>query len=274
MRSKGVESKAMLSQNGGICNRIGSSGCSLVVAGTSFNFCGSCDDVTSSCPHGVPSKSDYDFGAGLTLPVACENPGHPTFPTCMLPIVGVCNGRARLGYNTSWSNWKDVQGTFSCSNSNFGGDPIGGQATMCVCEAATPTTTTTTPQQWNKDEKNHIEKFAKDVQKEFSKDLKTAVGKLVAGKDGRNGGDPEYLGCYRDDGDRDLCCGLRDTLNNFTVATCQQECLKFEFFSLQYGGQCFCDNEYGTPEVKYGKKSDEKCGGELGGSWANAVYRV
>jgi len=75
--------------------------------------------------------------------IACENPGHSTLPTCTLPVQGYCNGRARLGYGTKWSDWKDVSGAFLCTNDFFAEDPWQGQAKVCVCEAAATTTTTT-----------------------------------------------------------------------------------------------------------------------------------
>merc|ERR1719163_2750488 len=66
---------------------------------------------------------------------ACENPGHPSFPSCTMPRAGTCNGQARLGYGNRWSAWRDVNGAFQCTNGFFGGDPAPGQAKECVCEA-------------------------------------------------------------------------------------------------------------------------------------------
>ena len=80
MCAKGVDSKAMLSQNGCICNRIDSSGCSLVVVGTSFNFCQSCADVELQQYHLSLHSPAHHWITGLSLKpfslpcniVACE----------------------------------------------------------------------------------------------------------------------------------------------------------------------------------------------------------
>ena len=75
-----VDSKAMLSQNGCICNRIDSSGCSLVVVGTSFNFCQRCADVElqqyplslhSPAHHWITGLSLKTFSLPCNI-VACE----------------------------------------------------------------------------------------------------------------------------------------------------------------------------------------------------------
>jgi len=96
--------------------------------------------------NGHPDRSENDCcDSGLkcarasTLPVvACENPGDETLPGCVESKTGTCHGKARLGYQDKWSKWKDVDGEFQCSNSNFGGDPHRGQAKECVCEANDP----------------------------------------------------------------------------------------------------------------------------------------
>jgi hypothetical protein len=68
--------------------------------------------------------------------VACENPGHTSYPDCFLPTEGWCDhGRVRLGYGERWSEWVDVDGSFECSNGWFGGDPFPGQAKACECES-------------------------------------------------------------------------------------------------------------------------------------------
>merc|ERR1719162_51822 len=74
---------AMLSANGGICDRSGSSsGCSLDVQGISYSFCSSCPDAAGQdhCPHGVQSNVECDFGAGLLPPSAVVDAPVPECP--------------------------------------------------------------------------------------------------------------------------------------------------------------------------------------------------
>jgi len=66
--------------------------------------------------------------------VACENPGHWTYPACTQPWTGSCHGQARLGKGKRWSAWKDVDGEFPCTIGFFGRDPWPGQAKRCVCK--------------------------------------------------------------------------------------------------------------------------------------------
>lgn len=47
---------------------------------------------------------------------ACENPKHRTLPDCTQGKSGVCHGRVRLGLRDRWSDWKDVDGEFDCTN--------------------------------------------------------------------------------------------------------------------------------------------------------------
>jgi len=74
MRASGQRMDAMLSANGGICNRNGNSGCSLEVQGQSYSFCQSCQDLQEHCPHGVQSSDECDFGASLLPPSAVVDP--------------------------------------------------------------------------------------------------------------------------------------------------------------------------------------------------------
>ena len=47
------------------------------------------------------------------------------------------------------------------------------------------------------------------------------------------------------------------------------------YFSLQYGGQCYCGNEFSTSR-NYIKRPDSECGGAngVGGFWRNSIYRT
>jgi len=98
-----------------------------------------------------------------------------------------------------------------------------------------------------------------------------------------NGAD-QYVGCFVDDGARDLDYGpTASGGTGHTFATCQTACAGYSFMSLQYGGECFCQNTYNTAS-QYAQVSDsdcsmvrEPCSGashSCGGTWRNAVYQV
>ena len=95
---------------------------------------------------------------------------------------------------------------------------------------------------------------------------------------------PQYIGCYVDDPNRDLKHGPGESLTdfltgesfrNFTSSTCNEKCKGYSYFSLQYGGQCFCGNAYAT-SYNYQKRPDSECGGVngLGGIFRNSVYKT
>jgi len=91
----------------------------------------------------------------------------------------------------------------------------------------------------------------------------------------------EYVGCFKDDGNRDLQEGPRNY--GYTSESCKQACSNYDYFALQNGGWCVCGNEYST-EAKYSQVGDGDCGavcaGEAGmspsrfcgGAWRNAIY--
>ena len=107
------------------------------------------------------------------------------------------------------------------------------------------------------------------------------------GNDGDDGGTPYYLttdssnyryvGCYTDNRRRDLKFGPRKY--GYTADSCRTACvaLTYTYFSLQHGGQCFCDNSYSTPST-YRQTNDEEChrngGYRNGGAWRNAVFKI
>ena len=87
--------------------------------------------------------------------------------------------------------------------------------------------------------------------------------------------EPQYIGCYVDDPDRDLEHGPIEFYSDFTASTCNEKCKRYSFFSLQFGGYCFCGNAYAT-SYRYQKRPDSECGGEngLGRIWRNSVYKT
>jgi hypothetical protein len=98
----------------------------------------------------------------------------------------------------------------------------------------------------------------------------------------------DYVGCYKDDHDRDFHGKFIDDVDS--IATCKQGCAGFKYYALQDGRQCFCDDTFSTPYKTYSKLDDLDCnnspnrvgfgsdaraavaGVGWGGSYANAVY--
>ncbi len=86
-----------------------------------------------------------------------------------------------------------------------------------------------------------------------------------------------YLGCFKDTGDRDLS-GYSFSRSGMTTQICLDTCQQkgFSYAGTQYSSQCFCGNSYG----KYGKASNcnMPCSGNktetCGGNWANSVYAI
>jgi len=96
-----------------------------------------------------------------------------------------------------------------------------------------------------------------------------------------------WVGCYKDDGGRDLKSGPQTY--GYTVATCRQEAEKEKkrYFALQNHGWCVTDNAYSTDPTYYGKVQDNtECGTECdhetaeervvtcGSAWVNAIYKT
>merc|ERR1712070_615081 len=94
-----------------------------------------------------------------------------------------------------------------------------------------------------------------------------------------------YVGCYGDNGARDLKHGPKNY--GFTAEKCQRQCKDFKYFALQNGGWCNCDNSYSDNysgsggKGSYNALSANTCnkdgvwpGRGMGGGWANAVYTL
>jgi hypothetical protein len=74
------------------------------------------------------------------------------------------------------------------------------------------------------------------------------------------------IGSYMDKPERALRFGPMRA--KFTAEQCMNECgPQYKYFSLQYNGQCFCENDL-DHATKYGKA---ECGKE-GGTWCNFIY--
>jgi hypothetical protein len=82
--------------------------------------------------------------------------------------------------------------------------------------------------------------------------------------------DYTYVGCWRDDAERDLNYGPKQY--GFDPETCRNVCADYPFFGLQNNGWCSCDYTYGTPASQFPQIDDGNCGNGMGGGWANAIY--
>jgi len=83
---------------------------------------------------------------------------------------------------------------------------------------------------------------------------------------------PSYIGCYVDDGNRDLYDGPRNY--GYNQQTCNEACQEYPYFALQNNGWCVCGAAYAT-EPQYVKKPDRECGNKgLGGGWRNSIYHT
>jgi len=91
---------------------------------------------------------------------------------------------------------------------------------------------------------------------------------------------PQYLGCYRDSGNR----ALPHRYGNKTINECATEAKSkgYQYFGMQYPNgnptqaECWMGN---SGYNKYGKRSDNECakgsdGRRLGAGWRNAVYKT
>ncbi|WP_424629051.1 caspase family protein [Bradyrhizobium sp. SYSU BS000235] len=86
-----------------------------------------------------------------------------------------------------------------------------------------------------------------------------------------------YLGCFKDQGKRDLD-GHNFYDRNMTTQLCISTCREkgFSHAGTQYASYCFCGNKFGASgpadncNAKCTGNRDETCGG----TWANSVYKV
>ncbi|HEX7883880.1 MAG TPA: caspase family protein [Afipia sp.] len=90
-------------------------------------------------------------------------------------------------------------------------------------------------------------------------------------------GTNSYLGCFRDQGKRDLD-GYTFYDGKMTTQLCVSTCRDkgFSHAGTQYAGHCFCGNKYGAAGPA--TNCDTKCTGNrdeiCGGTWANSIYKV
>jgi hypothetical protein len=98
-------------------------------------------------------------------------------------------------------------------------------------------------------------------------------------------GAAEYIGCFVDDGARDLGAMVGGTHNaaTNTFELCRAACGDSQYMSLQYGGECFCADAYATAS-QYVRVDDSECNRVVepcssnshncGGTWRQAIYQI
>jgi len=97
-------------------------------------------------------------------------------------------------------------------------------------------------------------------------------------------GEAEYIGCFVDDGSRDLGAMVGNTgASTNSFARCRDRCGDSIYMSLQYGGECFCADAYGTAP-QYVMVDDARCDSSrvpcslnshnCGGTWHQAIYVI
>jgi len=98
-------------------------------------------------------------------------------------------------------------------------------------------------------------------------------------------GAAEYIGCFVDDGSRDLgaMVGSHTNAATNTFDGCRAACGDRLYMSLQWGGECFCADAYATAS-QYVQVDDAECNVQrepctpnshnCGGTWRQAIYRL
>merc|ERR1719183_2163835 len=98
-------------------------------------------------------------------------------------------------------------------------------------------------------------------------------------------GEELFIGCFVDDGARDLgaMVGTRDNSATNTFERCRAACGDSTYMSLQYGGECFCSDSYGNGP-QYVEVDESECNANVqpcsgtsyncGGTWRQAVYQI
>ncbi|XP_031570931.1 contactin-associated protein 1-like [Actinia tenebrosa] len=92
-----------------------------------------------------------------------------------------------------------------------------------------------------------------------------------------------YVGCFYDSSARPLpviVSNLRDAIDwknhSKTVDTCaaQVKTRGFQYFAIQFYGECWSGKDAGTTFANVGPASETKCKDGVGTSWVNAVYKI
>lgn len=96
-------------------------------------------------------------------------------------------------------------------------------------------------------------------------------------------GEAQYIGCFVDDGSRDLGPMLGSaTADTDSFDACRAACDK-KYIALQWGGECFCSDTYGNGD-QYVQVADSECDHprepcastsyNCGGTWRQAIYQI
>ena len=80
-----------------------------------------------------------------------------------------------------------------------------------------------------------------------------------------------HVGCYGDTRDRAMRHYNASDLYGYTRQSCYVYCTGYMYFGIQYGHECFCDNDF-NHSTKYGVSNN--CQNMLGGAWSNSIYYI
>jgi hypothetical protein len=89
----------------------------------------------------------------------------------------------------------------------------------------------------------------------------------------------EYVGCFIDQQSRDMDVAIQWSghSDDVTVERCQQKCAGYEYFSLQFASECFCDRNPPQGDSVADGECNMMCTGNsyeaCGAAWRNSVYR-
>ena len=85
----------------------------------------------------------------------------------------------------------------------------------------------------------------------------------------------EYIGCYTDTETRDLSY-FQEHNALYTIEKCANLCQRYRYFALQFYGNCFCGNTYGTHGKVSESECDHLCSSDntqyCGAAYKNSVY--
>jgi hypothetical protein len=97
--------------------------------------------------------------------------------------------------------------------------------------------------------------------------------------------EPSFIGCFVDDNNRDLgdMVGTNTDSSTNTFELCRARCGDSTYMALQFGGECFCANAYGTA-AQYVQVDESECSAtnepcnsasyNCGGTSRQAIYQI
>jgi hypothetical protein len=188
----------------------------------------------------------------------------PPPPKCSIKIVGDCSAHSSLA-NTGWFNANDHGGPYWTNDNRCGQSrnsyikdcQNGGSKNVGVYKYYVPS------------KNNQPSPTGPAAQHTWTTYVKRTTD---SAKEGFQSGDVDVpytkMGPYKDAWKRALPHYKGTDSSANSAETCSKKCDSYNFFGLQYGGQCFCGNDW-DKATKYGAGN---CG-EMGGGWCNYIFK-